>query len=74
MAITPLKTKRDYRRALQEIEGLMTAEHNTPDGDRLEVLTSLVEAWEARHYPLDLPGPVATLRYHMQVGLRSVIR
>lgn len=74
MAIPPLKTKRDYRRALQEIEGLMAAERNTPDGDRLEVLTTLVEAWEARHYPFDLPGPVATLRHHMQVGLRSVIR
>lgn len=74
MAITSIKTKRDYQRALQEIEGLMAAERDTPDGDRLEVLTTLVEDWEVRHYPLDLPGPVSTLRYHMQVGLRSVIR
>ncbi len=44
----------------------MTAERNTPDGDRLDVLTTLVEAWEAGHYPPDLPGPVATLRCHRE--------
>lgn len=60
-----IKTKRDYRRALKEIEGLMTAERNTPDGDRLDVLTTLVEAWEARHYPLDSarPGGHTALSY-----------
>ena len=59
MNITPIKTKRDYRRTLKEIEGLMTAQRNTPEGDRLDVLVTLVEAWEARHYPLDPPDPVA---------------
>ena len=66
MEITQIRTKRDYRRALKEIEGLMTAERNTPDGGRLDVLTTLVEAWEAGHYPPDLPGPVATLRCHRE--------
>ena len=71
MNIVPIKTHRDYRRALKEIEGLMTAKRNTPDGDRLDVLVTLVEAWERQHYPIDLPDPVAAIRYHMdQNGLQ----
>ena len=66
MDIAPIKTKRDYQRTLREIESLMTAKRNTPEGDRLDVLVTLVEAWEARHYPLDLPDPVAAIRYHME--------
>ncbi len=70
MDITPIKTQRDYRRTLKEIEGLMTAKRGTPEGDRLDVLVTLVEAWEARHYPLDLPDPVEAIKYHMnQSGL-----
>ena len=66
MDISPIKTERDYRRTLKEIEGLMTAKRGTPDGDRLDVLVTLVEAWEAKRYPLDLPDPVAAIRHHME--------
>ena len=66
MDIAPIKTERDYRRTLKEIEGLMTARRSTPDGDRLDVLVTLVEAWEAKHYTLDLPDPVAAIRFHME--------
>ena len=66
MDIAPIKTKRDHARTLKEIEGLMTAKRSTPEGDRLDVLVTLVEAWETRHYPLDLPDPVAAIRYHME--------
>ena len=66
MDIEPIKTKQGYHRTLKEIEGLMTAKRNTPEGDRLDVLVTLVEAWEAKHYPLDLPDPVAAIRYHME--------
>ena len=59
MDIAPIKTHRDYRRALKEIEGLMAAKRNTPEGDRLDVLATLVEAWEAKHYSLEPPDPVA---------------
>ncbi len=70
MNITPIKTQRDYRRALKDIEGLRTAKRGTPDGDRLDVLVTLVEAWEAKHYPLDLPDPVEAIKYHLdQSGL-----
>jgi HTH-type transcriptional regulator/antitoxin HigA len=66
MEINPIKSKRDYQRTLKEIEGLMHARRNMPEGDRLDVLVALVEAWEAKHYPLDLPDPVEAIRYHME--------
>ena len=70
MNITPIKTQRDYRRALKDVEGLMMAKRGTPDGDRLDVLVTRVEAWEAKHYPLDLPDPVEAIKYHLdQSGL-----
>ena len=50
-----IKSHRDYRRVLKEIEGLMSARRNSPEGDRLDVLVTLVEAWERKHYRLDLP-------------------
>jgi HTH-type transcriptional regulator/antitoxin HigA len=64
--ITPIKSHRDYRRILREIERLMNARRNTPEGDRLDVLVTLVEAWERKHYRLDLPDPVEAIRYHME--------
>ena len=66
MDIRPIKTHRDYRRALKEIDSLMDAKRNTPEGDRLDVLVTLVEAWEAKHYPLDLPDAVEAIKYHME--------
>jgi HTH-type transcriptional regulator/antitoxin HigA len=70
MDIRPIKSRHDYRGALKEIEGLMNARRNTPEGDRLDVLVTLVEAWEAEHYPLDLPDAIEAIRYHMdQKGL-----
>ena len=54
----PAVRQRDYRNTLKAIEGLMAAKRNTPEGDRLDVLVTLVEAWERKHYPFDLPDPV----------------
>jgi HTH-type transcriptional regulator / antitoxin HigA len=69
--IAPIKTKRDYRRTLKTIEGLMRARRNTPEGDHLDVLVTLVEAFERKHFPLDLPDPVEAIKYHMdQKGLQ----
>ena len=66
MDIEPLKNRHDYRQTLKEIETLMQARRNTPEGDRLDVLVTLVEAWERKHYPLDLPDPVEAIKYHME--------
>ena len=77
MNIAPIKTKRDYHRALKEVEGLMHAKRGTLEGDRLDVLVTLVEAWEAKHYPIDLPDPIEAIKYHMeQKGLepRDLVR
>ncbi len=66
MDVAPIRTKRDHRRTLKEVEALMDAKRGTPEGDRLDVLVTLVEAWEAKHYPIDLPDPVAAIKYHME--------
>ena len=66
MDITPIKTQRDYRRVLKEIDSLMMAKRNTPEGDRLDMLVTLVEAWERDKYPLDLPDPIEAVKYHME--------
>ena len=52
MEIKPIKTKADHRAALKEIEGLMSARPGTPKGDRLDMLATLVEAWEKKRYPI----------------------
>ena len=53
MQIKPIKTDADYRATLAEIETLMLADANTPEGEKLDVLVALVEAYEAMYYPLD---------------------
>jgi HTH-type transcriptional regulator/antitoxin HigA len=66
MDIKPIKTDADYRAALKEIENLMSAAPDTPEGEKLDVLVTLVEAYEARHYPLDLPDPVEAIKFEME--------
>lgn len=64
--IRPIRTDTDYETALAEIERLFDAAPNTPDGDRLEVLITLIEAYEAQHYTIPLPDPVEVLKYHVE--------
>ena len=66
MDIRPIRTEADYQAALVEIERMFSAEPNTPEGDRLEVLVTLVEAYEARHYPVEAPDPVEAIKYYME--------
>ena len=66
MDIKPIKTDADYRAVLKEIEMLMTAELDTPEGEKLDVLVTLVEAYEQKHYPLDLPDPVEAIKFEME--------
>ena len=66
MDIKPVKTKTDYRAALKEIETLMMAKANTPEGERLDVLVTLVEAYERKHYPIDAPDPVEAIKFEME--------
>ena len=64
MEIAPIKSERDYRRTLKEIEGLMTAKHNTTEGNRLDVLVTMVEAWEARNHPSMFAGLHGSPSWH----------
>jgi HTH-type transcriptional regulator / antitoxin HigA len=66
MQIRPIKTKADHRAALKEIEHLMDAKPGTPAGDRLEILTTLVDRYESQHEPIEPPDPIDALRYHME--------
>lgn len=66
MDIKPIRTKVDYRAALRSIESLMSAKANTPEGDRLDVLVTLVEAYERAHWPMDLPDAVDAIKYRME--------
>ena len=66
MDIKPIKTERDYRAALKEIEGLMMATPDSPEGEKLDVMVTLVEAYENKHFPLDLPDPVEAIKLNAQ--------
>ena len=66
MEIKPIKNNRDYHRALKEIDRLMDARPHTAAGDRLEVLVTLVEAWEEKHWPINLPDPVEAILFAME--------
>ena len=70
MNIKPIRTKADHQKALKEIESLMSAKANTREGDRLEVLATLVEAYERVHFPMELPDAVDAIKFRMeQAGL-----
>jgi len=64
--VRPIRSEEDYEAALAEIEGLIAAQPGTPDGDRLDVLATLVEAWEAEHHPVEAPDPIALIRFVME--------
>lgn len=71
MEIRPIKTEQDYDAALAEIEALWSAEPDTPEGDKLDVLITLVEAYEARHHPVAPPDPVEAILFRIeQAGLK----
>lgn len=66
MDIKPIKTDFDYRAALREIESLMLATPDTPEGEKLDVLVTLIEAYEAKHFPMNLPDPVEAIKFEME--------
>ena len=66
MEIKPIKTRVDYKEALKAVESLMAARTNTPEGDRLDVLVTLVESYERKHFPMDLPDAVEAIKFRME--------
>ena len=72
MNIKPIRSKADYKAALKQIESLMYAKANSPDGERLDVLVTLVEAYERQHFPMDFPDAVEAIKFRMeQQGLTA---
>jgi HTH-type transcriptional regulator/antitoxin HigA len=65
MLIKPIKTEADHTAALREIERLWGADEGTPAGDRLEVLTTLVQAYEQAHFPIDAPDPIQAIKFRL---------
>ncbi|MDR1125913.1 MAG: transcriptional regulator [Deltaproteobacteria bacterium] len=66
MTIKPIRSEDDYREALKQIEALMNAQEDTVEGDQLDVLVTLVEAYERKMYPMDLPDPVEAIKFYME--------
>lgn len=71
MDIRPIKTRRDYANALRRIEALMSAQPGTDEGDELDVLATLVEVYEQKHFPVHPADPVEAILFRMeQQGLK----
>src|SRR5204863_4345028 len=64
--LKPIRTKADYKRALADVERLWGAKGGTPEGDRLDVLATLIDAYETEHYPMDPPDPVEAIKFRME--------
>jgi len=66
MDIKPIKNDADYREALKQIESLMMATPDSPEGEKLDVMVTLVEAYESKHHALELPDPVEAIKFEME--------
>jgi len=64
--VKPIRTKRDYETALKDVERLWGAKAGTPDGDRLDVLATLIDAYETEHHPMDPPDPIEAIKFRME--------
>jgi HTH-type transcriptional regulator/antitoxin HigA len=64
--LKPIRTEADYEAALAEIERLWGARAGTPEGDRLDILATLVDAYENEHYPMDPPDPIEAIKFRME--------
>jgi HTH-type transcriptional regulator/antitoxin HigA len=64
--LKPIRTKKDYEAALAEVERLWGARSGKPRGDRLDILATLIEAYEAKHYPMDPPDPIEAILFRME--------
>jgi HTH-type transcriptional regulator/antitoxin HigA len=66
MHLKPIKNDADHEAALKEIERLWHAKEGTADGDRLEILSTLVEAYEEAHFPVDMPDPIEAIKFRLE--------
>ncbi len=72
MNIKPIRTDKDYEEALQRVEFLMDAKEGTTEFDELEILSTLIENYEAKHFSIDIPDPIEAIKFRMeQEGLKQ---
>lgn len=64
--LKPIRSEADYEKSLAEVERLWGAKSGTPEGDRLDVLATLIDAYEAQHYPMDPPDPIEAIKFRME--------
>lgn len=64
--LKPIRTRKDHEAALAEVERLRGARSGTPRGDRLDILATLIEPYEAKHYPMDPPDPIEAILFRME--------
>ncbi|MGD1036257.1 MAG: helix-turn-helix domain-containing protein [Roseiarcus sp.] len=64
--VKPIRSEADYRAALAEIERFWGAKAGTPEGDRLDVVATLVDAYESEHEPMDPPDPIEAIKFRME--------
>jgi HTH-type transcriptional regulator/antitoxin HigA len=70
MDIRPIRNQRDHAQALREVERLWGTRSGTPEADKLEILVTLIDAYEAKHHPIDPPDPIDAIRFRMeQMGM-----
>jgi HTH-type transcriptional regulator/antitoxin HigA len=65
-SIRPIRTERDHAAALKEVERLWDAEPGTAEGDRVDIFTTLIEAYEAEHHPIPAPDPISAILFMME--------
>ena len=68
MELHPITTEQDYDAALRAVEALWTAPAGSPEAEQLEILVTLVEAYEATHHPIDPPDPIDAIKFRMEQG------
>jgi HTH-type transcriptional regulator/antitoxin HigA len=74
MELKPIKTKAAYKEALKEISGLLNVPPGSPEADRLEVLSILVEAYEDEHHPIEPPDPIEATKFRVEQQSITITR
>ncbi|QLG45292.1 helix-turn-helix domain-containing protein [Costertonia aggregata] len=72
MNIVPIRTEKDYQKALERLEVIFDAKLGTKEGDELEILSILIDNYENEHFPIEMPDPISAIRFRMeQMGLKQ---